>query len=492
MKLGVLLNGVEMTGSPADSGIDIAGIAYDSRKAGKGDLFVAVRGEHVDGHAFAADAVRRGAAAVVYDNPQARQELAATGAALVLVPDSRRALALLSANLYEQPSEKLEVIGITGTNGKTTTSYLIKSILEAWGRKAGLIGTIQYMVGDEVFEADHTTPEALEFQAMLRKMVDAGCSHVVSEISSHALAQGRVEGTVFGTAVFTNLTRDHLDFHKTMDEYFDAKERLFRDLLRSGGSSVINYDDVWGRRLMARVPAETVITYGLETGADIMAADINNAFDGLRFTMVSRGGRYDVVSSLVGLPNVYNILAAAGAAAAIGAPWNVILEGVRGAGPVKGRFEKIDAGQSFLAVVDYAHTEDALERLIYTARGLTEGKVITVFGCGGDRDRGKRPRMGAIATKLSDFVVMTTDNPRSEDPLEILMEIEKGAVRRNYLIEPDRQAAIRRAVLMADDSDVVLVAGKGHEQYQETAGRRIAFSDRAVLEEAIHRLSEKK
>ncbi len=492
MKLGMLLEGVAMTGSPADSGVDITGIAYDSRKAGKGNLFVAVRGEHVDGHVFAADAVRRGAAAVVYDKPQVEPELAASGAVLVRVQDSRRALAPLSANFYGRPSQKLGMIGITGTNGKTTTSYLIKSILETWGRKVGLIGTIQYMVGTKVFRADHTTPEALEFQAMLRQMVDAGCSHVVSEVSSHALAQGRVDDTVFGTAVFTNLTRDHLDFHRTMEAYFDAKERLFRDLLHPGGASVINYDDIWGRRLMARVSAGTVVTYGLETGADIRAADIDNAFDGLRFALFSRDGRHEVVSSLTGLPNVYNILAAAGAAAAIGVPWKVILEGVSQAGPVKGRFEKIDAGQSFLAVVDYAHTEDALERLIYTARGLTDGKVITVFGCGGDRDRGKRPRMGALATKYSDFVVMTTDNPRSEDPLEILREIERGAVRSNYLIEPDRQVAIRKAVMMADEHDVVLVAGKGHEQYQEVAGTRIAFSDRAVLEEAIHRLSEKK
>jgi len=381
----------------------------------------------------------------------------------------------------------MTVIGVTGTNGKTTTTYLLKSILEHWGKRVGLIGTIQYLIGDAVRKATHTTPESLEFQSLLQGMLAAGCSHVVTEVSSHALSQKRVDGTLFKAGVFTNLTRDHLDFHGTMEDYFLSKKRFFADLLDSSAVSVINHDDPWGRRLTEGLQSP-VYTYGLETGADLVASEINTSFEGLKFTITTRGRTYAAVSSLVGLPNVYNILAATGAAAAVGVPWNIILEGIRTSPPITGRFEKVDAGQKFLAVVDYAHTEDALERLIYTARGLTKGRIVTVFGCGGDRDRGKRPRMGAIATKLSDFVIITSDNPRSERPEEIIKEIEAGAVRRNYLTEPDRKEAIRRAVLMAGENDVVLIAGKGHETFQEIGGKKYPFNDREVVEESIRHL----
>jgi UDP-N-acetylmuramoyl-L-alanyl-D-glutamate--2,6-diaminopimelate ligase len=388
------------------------------------------------------------------------------------------------------PSSSLAVAGITGTNGKTTTSYLVKSVLQAWGKKVGLIGTIQYMIGEEIFAAAHTTPESLEFQHLLSRMRAGGCSHVVTEVSSHALAQKRVDCTTFRTAVFTNLTRDHLDFHKTMEEYYRAKGRLFTELLAAGGQPIVNQDDPYGRRLSddLRQDGRDVRTYGLEAGADLLARDISTSFAGLEFRIVAEGGQYDVASPLVGLPNVYNILSAAGASRALGVPWENIIEGIRTSGDVKGRFEKVEAGQGFLAVVDFAHTEDALERLIYTAKGLTKGRVITVFGCGGNRDRGKRSRMGAIATKLSDLVVITSDNPRSEEPIEIIKEIEDGAVRRNYITEPDREEAIRRAVLIAGENDIVLVAGKGHEQYQEIDGRRLAFNDREVLEKSIRQL----
>jgi UDP-N-acetylmuramoyl-L-alanyl-D-glutamate--2,6-diaminopimelate ligase len=494
MILREIVNALETISVTGDTGADITGIAYDSRKVTPGCLFVAMRGEKVDGHDYIKDAARRGAVAVICENPLSGRLTEGmdilSPPTLVRVRDARLALASAANVFFMNPSSALAVAGITGTNGKTTTSYLLKSILEAWGKKVGLIGTIQYMIGEEIFTATHTTPESLEFQELISHMRAAGCSHVVSEVSSHALAQKRVDCTTFATAVFTNLTRDHLDFHKTMEDYYQAKTRLFTELLSAERQSIINQDDPYGRRLSGalRQLGRKVRTYGLEAGPDLLACDIGTSFAGLKFKIVAEGRRYDITSPLVGLPNVYNILSAAGAARALDIPWEAILEGIRTSGNVRGRFEKVDAGQRFLAVVDFAHTEDALERLIYTAKGLTKGKVITVFGCGGDRDRGKRARMGAIATRLSDFVLITSDNPRSEDPGEIMREIVAGAARRNYLTEPDRAEAIRRAVLIAGDNDIVIVAGKGHEQYQETGGTRIAFNDREVLEKSIKRL----
>ena len=480
-----MIKGIGTRGMSGDIGIDIAGLAYDSRKVEKGYLFFALTGEHADGHGFIRQAIERGAAAVVYERAaQYLTDARGPEAAMIQVKDSRAALALAANNFFGRPSESLRVIGITGTNGKTTTSYLIKSILEEWGQKVGLIGTIQYMVKDAVYGAIHTTPEALEFQALLHQMLKEDCEYVVTEVSSHALAQKRVESTVFKGAVFTNLTRDHLDFHKTMEDYFAAKTRLFTGLLDSSATAVINYDDQWGRKLISLIKGK-VYTFGLETGSDLMATGISDSVSGLRFSVVLDRIKYDVVSSLMGLPNVYNILSAAALSLSLGVPWEVVLEGIRKAGPAKGRFEKIDAGQEFLAIVDFAHTEDALERLIYTARGISSGKIIIVFGCGGDRDRGKRPVMGSIATRLGDFVIITSDNPRSEEPGEIIREIEAGAVRNNYLVEPDRKEAIRKAVELAGKDDIVLIAGKGHETYQAIGDRRYEFSDREVLEEAI-------
>ena len=488
MILAEIIKGIDTLSISGDSGINITGLAYDSRKVKKGYLFFALPGEHNDGHAFIRQAVEQGAVAVVHERPE--QHLIDTRVAEVArirVKDSREALALAANNFFKRPSESLKVIGITGTNGKTTTSYLIKAILEEWGQKVGLIGTIQYVVKDVVYDAVHTTPEALEFQALLHEMLTKNCGYVVTEVSSHALAQKRVDGTVFKGAVFTNLTRDHLDFHKTLEDYFSSKTRLFTELLDSDATAVINYDDPWGRKLIGLIKGK-VHTFGLETGSDLMATGISDSVSGLKFSVILNNKKYEVVSSLMGLPNVYNILSAAGLSLSMGVPWEVVLEGIRKAGPAKGRFEKVDAGQEFLAIVDFAHTEDALERLIYTARGISRGKIIIVFGCGGDRDRGKRPVMGAIATKLGDLVIITSDNPRSEKPGEIIKEIEAGVVRNNYLVEPDRKEAIRKAVEMAGKDDIVLIAGKGHETYQAIGETRYKFSDREVLEEAIKKL----
>lgn len=477
---------------------DIAGIAYDSRKVKENYLFVAIRGEKVDGHQFIPDAIKKGATVIA-----AEKEFAGAGPGHILVRNSRKALACMANNFYERPSETLILTGVTGTNGKTTTTHLLKSILEAWGKDVGLIGTIHYMIQDRSCPALHTTPESLEFQGLLHDMLTAGCTHAVAEVSSHALAQYRVDRAVFRVAVFTNLTRDHLDFHKTMEEYFKAKERFFTELLDSHGTAVINIDDPYGERLAAHLrmvcPEIQILTFGIERGADIIARNIASSSRGLRLTIGFHDSNYEISSPLLGMPNSYNILSAAAAGVSLGVPWQAIQSGISRSGTVTGRFQKVDAGQPFLCIVDYAHTEDALERLILTARemvssphlssgqGTSHGgrRIITVFGCGGDRDQGKRPKMGEIATRLSDVVVITSDNPRSENPSAIIKQIEEGTVKKNYLIEPDRRKAIRKAVELADDGDIVLVAGKGHEEYQETQGIRYPFSDREVICEAI-------
>jgi len=478
---------------------DIEGIAYDSRKVRDNYLFVAIKGEIFDGHAFIREAVAKGAAVIA-----ANESYAGLEGVHVLVKDSRKALACMVNNFYRRPSEDLVLSGVTGTNGKTTTTYILKSILETWGKEVGLIGTIQYMIKGKTFSALHTTPESLEFQALLSEMLLAGCTYAVAEISSHALAQYRVDGAIFRAAVFTNLTRDHLDFHKSMEDYFRAKVRLFSELLDRDGAAVINVDDQYGERLADQLRTidteRRVLTYSLDKVGDLRAHRVDVSFKGIHFVIPYGGSTYEVSSPLLGLPNVSNILAAAAAAVSLGVPWHTILQGIRRVQNVSGRFEKVDAGQRFLCILDYAHTEDALKRLILTARTLispvypslgkeapaTGRQIITVFGCGGDRDKGKRPRMGSVSTQLSDFVIITSDNPRTEEPSEIIAQIERGAERKNYLIEPDRRKAIHRAVHLAQDGDIVLVAGKGHEVYQEIQGNRYPFSDREVLLEAIN------
>ncbi|WP_333653416.1 UDP-N-acetylmuramoyl-L-alanyl-D-glutamate--2,6-diaminopimelate ligase [Dissulfurispira sp.] len=522
----ILMNEFEVTGDMEKS---ISGITYDSRKVKNGDVFVAIKGESFDGHDFIEDAIRKGAVAIVYEKGAIGKGQEAISNFIkkypdtvwVEVKDSRDALASISHNFYGRPSETASVIGITGTNGKTTTSYLMKSILEKWGKDVGLIGTITYLIKDRAYDAPHTTPEAPDFQALLREMVDKGCSHVVTEVSSHSLSQKRVDYTKFRVAVFTNLTRDHLDFHRTMEDYFMAKRRLFTELLTEDGTAVINLDDPYGERLVNDLKGQKILTYAINNqNADVLASDIKTTFKGTSFKIRVKGqGSKVIISPLVGVTNVYNMLSSICAALSMDIPIKIIKEGIAMTGLVKGRFEKVDVGQDFLAVVDYAHTEDALERLLLTARQLLEayrfaekteemmkakrreysmpeklegnekrGKIITVFGCGGNRDRGKRSKMGEIAARLSDFVIITSDNPRNESPRSIIRDIEKGMVGDNYIIIPDRDVAISMAVELASSGDIVLVAGKGHEDYQEIQGKRYNFSDRVVLENAIRRL----
>ncbi len=517
---------------------NIRGLAYDSRKVEEGYLFIAIQGEKNDGHNFILEAIKKGATAVVHEKPVNYKSLSNGNSSIVKfspvplelekiafikVKNSRKTLAYISNNFYERPSEHLTLIGITGTNGKTTTSYILKSILDCWGKNIGLIGTIQYMIKDKVYPAIHTTPESPEFQKLLKDMLLSECNYIISEVSSHALAQYRVDGTRFQVAVFTNLTRDHLDFHRTMEAYFQAKKRLFFELLKNEGVAIINLDDDYGRILKYEITKSDsrlkILTYGLRKEADLVADDIKNTFDGLRFQIIFRNKSYRISSHLTGIPNVYNIMSAAGSAIALGVPWEVVVEGIEKIKTIKGRFEKVDLGQDFLCIVDYAHTEDALERLILTAKELLKlspvytqnsevkksnsniqntartGKgmntdsisrrIITVFGCGGNRDRGKRPIMGEIATRLSDFVIITSDNPRFEDPIEIIKDIQNGITHRNYIVEPDRKEAIKKAIEMAEKGDIILIAGKGHEDYQEIKGIRYEFSDRIFAEQFI-------
>ncbi len=479
MTLEMLLKDIKTKTITGRLDTEIKGLSSDSRSLASGDLFVAIKGENVDGHDFISNAVKRGAAAVVYED----KVKTTPSVPFIQVEDTKEALACISNNFYRRPSESLVLLGVTGTNGKTTTTYLIKSILEAAGNKVGLIGTINYMIEDHRFPAPFTTPDAIQFQRLLRQMLDAGCSHVVSEVSSHALAQKRVDCTVFKTAVFTNLTRDHLDFHADMEDYFKAKARLFERLLN--GRAVINLDDPYGRRLCSSLKGD-ILTYGIESDADFRAYDIKTTAEGVSFMVRhSNGSTAGVKSSLLGTPNVYNILSAIGASFAMGIPWEAINQGIRNLRHVEGRFEKIDLGQDFLCILDYAHTEDALKRLILTAREITAGRIITVFGCGGQRDRGKRPAMGAVATELSDLVFITSDNPRGEDPEAIIKDIETGVKRKNYQVIPDRRQAITEAIMTARTSDLVLIAGKGHEDYQEIKGVRHKFSDREAAADAI-------
>ncbi len=475
--------------------IDISGITYDSRRVTRGGIFVAIKGENSDGKSFIPDAIKNGVKGIIFegDIPQYVHELMkGKDIFLIRVNDARMALACIANNFFERPSERLNIIGVTGTNGKTTTTHLIRTIIETWGVPSGLIGTISYSYNGHDYPAIHTTPEAVEFQWLLKKMYDSGCNFVVTEVSSHSLKQRRVDYTRFSIAVFTNLTRDHLDFHKTMDDYYFSKRRLFTDLLVEDGTAVINIDDEWGKRLLSDLsdqrPDIKIITYGLSQEADVTPLQVRKSIAGTSLMVkIPKGNRMgiEIKSSLIGVPNIYNILSALSVAINLNIPEDIIKEGFEKDTVVRGRLEKIKAGQDFLCIVDYAHTPDALERLILTARELTDGKVITVFGCGGNRDRGKRPIMGKIASNLSDYVIITSDNPRHEDPVTIIKEIITGVTRDNFEIIPDRAEAIKRAVQIAMPGDVLLIAGKGHEEYQEVKGKREIFSDRDVCLNAI-------
>ncbi len=483
---------VEVIEGRGDHGVKVESITDDSRSVREGSVFVAVKGEHVDGHQFIPAAMQAGVAALVLEQP-------ATDVSVpyARVADSRKALGLLGSRFYGDPSVHLRMIGITGTNGKTTTTYICKALLEALGRQVGLIGTVAYQIGKEMIPASHTTPGALELQGLLSKMVAGGCTAAVMEVSSHALAQDRVAGCEYDVAVFSNLTQDHLDFHNTMEEYFQAKLRLFTGLTgmhKPNKRAIVNIDDPAGERIarMCRVP---VWTYGMKREADLRAEHLRLSLEGTSFVAATPAGSFPVVSHLVGEHNVYNLLAAIGVALHEGAEPDHVREAIAHVTNVPGRFERVMAGQEFTVVVDYAHTEDALVRLLTAAQAMKVGRIITVFGCGGDRDRGKRPKMGAAAVRYSDVVILTSDNPRTEDPLVIIQEVEVGVIEAlkdrphvSYQKAPDRREAIAAAVREARVGDMVLIAGKGHEDYQIIGTKKFHFDDREVAREEIERL----
>jgi UDP-N-acetylmuramoyl-L-alanyl-D-glutamate--2,6-diaminopimelate ligase len=466
----------------------VSGIADDSRRVERGDCFVAVPGFKADARRFVADAVARGAQLVVTEGDTAPVPAVAT----VLVPSARAALGRLADVYYGHPSRELTLVGITGTNGKTTTSYLVEALLQTLGLRTGVIGTIQYVLGDERRPAGQTTPEALALQSMLARMRDRGVRGVAMEVSSHALALARVDELTFDVAVFTNLTQDHLDFHGTFEAYQAAKRRLFELLARSPKprpTAVVNADDPAGPEMTRGLPVR-VLTFGLGEGADVRAVEHASTLAGIRLVARTPGGPLELTSPLIGEHNVMNLLGAVATGLALGLDERAIVRALGAVGTVPGRFEQVRAGQPFLVVVDYAHTPDALERVLATARKLTPGRLGVVFGCGGDRDRGKRPIMGEIAARLADRVWITSDNPRSERPEAILDEVAAG-VRRvagaegRAAADADRRAAIAAALAWAEAGDTVVIAGKGHETYQIVGADVLPFDDRDVARELL-------
>ncbi len=468
------LPAAELRGDPAT---EVSSLRYRSDEVEPGALFFCVPGGRLDGHDFAPDAVGRGARALVLDR------WLPLDVAQVRVPSVRAAMGPLSAAFHGRPATRVRTVGVTGTNGKTTTTYLLESVFRAAGWVPGVIGTTGVRIDGRVVPFPRTTPEAPDLQALLARMVDEGVEAVAMEVSSHGLHQHRVDGIRYEVAVFTNLTQDHLDYHGSMEEYFEAKARLFTPAMSA--RAVVNHDSAEGRRLLGS--GLPTVTFGIDAGADVRATDVRTTREGLAF----RVGDLEVRSSLHGLFNVENCLATLAAARELGIDDDAIVRGIANVTGVPGRVEAVEAGQDFLVLVDYAHTPDSLENVLRAARPLTTGRLLVVFGCGGDRDRAKRPLMGRLATSVADLTIVTSDNPRSEDPLAILADIEPGAREGGgvYVVEPDRRAAIRAAVREARAGDVVVIAGKGHETYQELANRTIAFDDRAVAAEEIRELT---
>jgi UDP-N-acetylmuramoyl-L-alanyl-D-glutamate--2,6-diaminopimelate ligase len=469
-----------------DEHAEVYDVTHDSRQVREGWLFVAIQGEKSDGNRFVADVLKRGAVGVVSE----REPPANFGGGWIRVADARRALALAAAEVHHHPSRELKLVGITGTNGKTTTAYLIASVVEAAGVPSALISTVEYRVAGERQAALHTTPEASDVERLLRRAVNAGCRVAVMESSSQALDLRRCDALRYEVAAFTNLTRDHLDYHGTMETYFAAKRRLFDGSLgKPPRTSVVNVDDEYGARLyeeLARA-GRRVLRYALEGEAEVMARDVQFSFEGTRMTLVTPDGEREVVSPLVGRPHVYNILTAAACAHALELGADATVAALATCVGAPGRFERVSHAGEFAVVVDYAHTDDALRNVLRTAREVARGRVITVFGCGGDRDRTKRVPMGEAAASLSDVVIATSDNPRTEDPEAILRQIEEGlrASNRPYLKIADRREAIFRAVAEARAGDIVLIAGKGHEDYQIVGTEKRHFDDREVAREAL-------
>jgi UDP-N-acetylmuramyl-tripeptide synthetase len=529
MRLKELLQVGEVEEAEGNTDQPVTGLSYDSRAVKKGDLFFAVPGAHVDGHEFAPQAVERGAAAVVLE----RRAQLPQDATWIRVRDVRRTMGIWADLFFSHPSRRMVLVGVTGTNGKTTVSYLVESIFAAAGMASGVIGTINYRYRGRIFPAPHTTPESIDLQALLAEMAESGVQSVAMEVSSHALDMERVRGIELDVALFTNLSRDHLDFHGSMEHYFSAKRRLFTDYLRASSKkkkfAVIHGGDPRGAELLETVREIGLgcVSYGMGHEWDIHPLEFEGRLGGLSGKIGMRDQQLNFSSALIGAANMENILGSVAVAFALGLPPHAIAEGIARLESVPGRLEKIQNGLGITVLVDYAHTPDALERALLALRGLVKGakgigslgvrtpdpfllpKLFCVFGCGGDRDRGKRPLMGEVAARLSDIAVLTSDNPRSEEPLKILEEIEEGVKKttlkkfrnsnfeirngeRGYFVEPDRRAAIRLALRLARAGDLVLIAGKGHEDYQILGSKRVHFDDREVAREELDSIQNAK
>jgi UDP-N-acetylmuramoyl-L-alanyl-D-glutamate--2,6-diaminopimelate ligase len=501
MELRKLLEGIAIKKLAGDPLQEIRGIAYHSKRVEKDFLFAAIRGLEFDGHQFIEEAIDNGAKAVLLE-----QEREIPTATAILVPNSRRALAKAAATFFGNPSSKVKLVGITGTNGKTTTAYLLESIFKKAEYPVGVVGTISTRYGQRVTRASNTTPESLDLQRVLWEMVREGISHVIMEVSSHGLDLDRVFGCQFDHVIFTNFTSDHLDYHKTLAHYFESKRKLFSEFLvqsqKPGRFAVTNADDPRGEEMVKGIGLP-VIRYGMGPSCDVTADQVVSTFDGLSCRLKTPKGECPLRSTLMGRHNLYNILAAVATSIGMDIPLKAIRDGVEALEGVSGRFEKVENRKGIHVIVDYAHTHDALERVLLGIRNIQEGgKIITVFGCGGDRDRTKRPLMGAVAGTHSDLAILTSDNPRTEDPLTIIDEVEKGLKslplqewhrneagawrsRKGYLKVPDRREAIRMAIHLAQPQDTVLIAGKGHEDYQIIGKQRFPFDDRVEAQKAL-------
>ncbi len=490
MKLIELIKNIEVKETQGDTSINIEGIAYDSSKVQPGFAFVAVRGEHTDGHKFIADAVRKGANTIICEDAFE----VGPGVARVIVKDSRLALALISSNYFNDPSAKMRVFGITGTNGKTTISYLVEAVLKEAGRMPGIIGTISWRYDDVSLPAPNTTPMSFDLQMLLARMRDAGVTDVVMEVSSHALDQDRVAGVHFDSVIFTNLTHDHLDYHKDVEEYFRAKQRLFSEFLpdsvKTKKNMAINFDDEYGKKIAPlKLDNQTVKAfYGFDNGADVTVTKLHSSIEGNKLDIQTPWGRLNIESSLRGRFNAFNVMAAVASLGSAGIPLETIKRGIEGLKNVPGRLEDIPNGRGVHVFVDYAHTPDALKNVLETLREVTNGRLITVFGCGGDRDKTKRAIMGEFAARLSDVAIVTSDNPRTEDAAKIIEEIMPGVTphAKEFIVEPDREKAIRNAIAKAKKGDVILIAGKGHENYQIVGKEVRHFDDREVARKYLN------
>jgi UDP-N-acetylmuramoyl-L-alanyl-D-glutamate--2,6-diaminopimelate ligase len=481
MNLKQILQDINYTVLNGSDSTDIGKIEYDSRKIKPGDAFFCIQGFNMDGHKFIDSAVKNGAVAVVCQ----RKIDNIPNCTIIQVDDTREALALSSANFYDHPAKKMKLIGLTGTNGKTTSTYLIKSILEQAGYKVGLIGTIANYIGNKRIDTHRTTPESLELHSLFREMVDEETDYCIMEVSSHSLVLKRVFGITFAEAIFTNLTQDHLDFHKTFENYYAAKLILFKN----SQNSIINIDDTYGRRVYDDA-GNNRLTYSIDSNSDIKAENIVLHSRGVEFDIVYNGDKERITLSLPGKYNIMNALGCAGACLNEGIPLSVVKKGLENMLCVPGRCEIVTKNYNlgFDIIVDYAHTPDGLENILKTAREFTKGRLISVFGCGGDRDRTKRPIMGRIGSNLSDFAVITSDNPRSEEPFKIIKDILSGISKDNYMVVGNRKEAIRKAIEMAKMDDVIVVAGKGHEDYQILKDKTIHFDEREIIAEIINEL----